>query len=185
MVLGSTPVPITSPSDFAPPSSKELHDIQSTVDCGFTLKHVCDMTRTYSKMHRKDNYLEHSSINSLVWPNGWMFVSELSGSGFDSSWSHFTFRFRASFEQGVPWHSGNYRVWIHSETRTWPDKNIQSNAPYRKVLRKQLNDLASLAKWLSAPLRTKCFWVRLQLQSLQLHISRLVPATSSLTFRQL
>ena len=39
--------------------------------------------------------------------------------------------FRACFEQGVPWHSGNYRVWIHSETRTWHDKNIQSNAPYR------------------------------------------------------
>ena len=28
--------------------------------------------------------------------------------------------------QGVPWHSGNCRVWIHSETRTWHDKNIQS-----------------------------------------------------------
>ena len=27
--------------------------------------------------------------------------------------------------------SGNYRVWIHSETRTRHDKNIQSNAPYR------------------------------------------------------
>ena len=25
------------------------------------------------------------------------------------------------------WHSGNYRVRIHSETRTWHDKNIQSN----------------------------------------------------------
>ena len=24
-----------------------------------------------------------------------------------------------SFEQGVPWHSGNYGVWINSETRTW------------------------------------------------------------------
>ena len=27
---------------------------------------------------------------------------------------------------GVSWHSGNYRVWIHSETRTWHVKNIQS-----------------------------------------------------------
>ena len=36
------------------------------------------------------------------------------------------FRFRACFQQGVPWHSGNYRVRIHSETRTWHDKNIQS-----------------------------------------------------------
>ena len=40
--------------------------------------------------------------------------------------NHFTFRFRAYFEQGVPWHSGNYRVWIHSEMRTWHDENIQS-----------------------------------------------------------
>ena len=55
----------------------------------------------------------------------WVFVYELSGSGFKSSCSHLTFRFRACFEQRVPWHSGNYRVWIHSETRTWHDKNIQ------------------------------------------------------------
>ena len=34
-------------------------------------------------------------------------------------------RFRACFEQGVPWGSGIYRVSIHSETRTWHDKNIQ------------------------------------------------------------
>ena len=25
-----------------------------------------------------------------------------------------------------PWYSGNYRVWIHSEARTWHDNNIQS-----------------------------------------------------------
>ena len=28
--------------------------------------------------------------------------------------------------QAVPWHSGSYRVWIHSETRTWHDNNIHS-----------------------------------------------------------
>ena len=55
-----------------------------------------------------------------------MFVYELSGSGFKSSCSHLKFRFRACFEQGVPWHSGNYRVWIHSEMHMWHDKNIQS-----------------------------------------------------------
>ena len=33
--------------------------------------------------------------------------------------SHLNFRYRACFEQGVPWQSGNYRVWIHSERRTW------------------------------------------------------------------
>ena len=31
-----------------------------------------------------------------------------------------------AFKQGVPWYSGNYRVWIHSEKRTWHDKKIQS-----------------------------------------------------------
>ena len=33
--------------------------------------------------------------------------------------------------RGVPWHSDNYRVWIHSKTRTWHDKNTQPNALYR------------------------------------------------------
>ena len=40
-------------------------------------------------------------------------------------WSFSDCRFRACFEQGVPWHSANFRVWIHSETRMWHDKNIQ------------------------------------------------------------
>ena len=48
MVLGSSPVAVTSPSDFAPALSKEFLDIQATVECRFTLKHVRDMTRTYS-----------------------------------------------------------------------------------------------------------------------------------------
>ena len=47
MVLGSSPVVVTSPSDFAPASSKEFLDIQATIECGFTLKRVRDMTRTY------------------------------------------------------------------------------------------------------------------------------------------
>ena len=61
-----------------------------------------------------------------VWLSGWVFVYELSGCGFESSYSHLNFRFRACFEQGVPWHSGAHRVWIHSETPTWHDKNIKS-----------------------------------------------------------
>ena len=75
------------------------------------------MIRRYSQMHRTDKYSEHSSITWSVWPKGWVFVYELSGSEFDSSSSHLDFRFRACFEQGVPSHSSNYRVWIHSETR--------------------------------------------------------------------
>ena len=35
------------------------------------------------------------------------------------------------------------------------DKKIQSNAPYRYVLKKRLDNLANLAKWLSVRLRTK------------------------------
>ena len=70
---------------------------------------------------------DHSTIwpNWLVRQNGWVVVCKLSGSGFESSCSHLNFRFRARFEQGVPWHSGNYSVWIHSEMFMWYDKNIQ------------------------------------------------------------
>ena len=59
------------------------------------------------------------------WPNGWVFVYELSGSGFQSSFSHLNLRFRACFEQGVPGDSGNYRVWIDSETRTWHEHTVK------------------------------------------------------------
>ena len=59
-----------------------------------------------------------------VWLNGWVFVYEIDGRGFESSCSHLNFRFFACFEQGAPWHSVNYGVWTHSETRTWHDKNI-------------------------------------------------------------
>ena len=39
-------------------------------ECGFSLKRVRDMTRTYSQMHHTDKYSEHSSIIWPVWPNG-------------------------------------------------------------------------------------------------------------------
>ena len=56
--------------------------------------------------------------------NGWVFVYELSGCGCESSCIHLSFKFRPCFEQGVPWHSGNYTVRIHSQVCTWHDKNI-------------------------------------------------------------
>ena len=84
------------------------------------------MIRTYSQMHCTDEYSQHSSIIWPVWQNGWVFIYELSGCGFESSCSHLNFRFCTCFEQRVPWHSGNYRVSIPSETRMWHDKNIQS-----------------------------------------------------------
>ena len=125
---GWTPLAVASLSDFALASGKEL---QITIECGFTLKRVCDMTRTYSEMHRTYKYSENCSIVWSVWQNDWVFVYELSGSRFETSCSHLTLRFHVCFEQGAPSHSGNYRVWIHSEMHTWHEKNIQSNLPYR------------------------------------------------------
>ena len=55
VVLVSSPVAVTSPSDFAPASSKEFLDIRATIECGFALKRVRDMTRTYSQMHHTDS----------------------------------------------------------------------------------------------------------------------------------
>ena len=83
MVVGSSPVVVTETSDIAPVSSKRFIGIQATIECGFTLKRVRDMMRTYSsQMHRTDKCSQHHS------------------------------------------NSGNYRVWIYSETRTWYDENI-------------------------------------------------------------
>ena len=56
-----SPVVVTSPSDFTPASSKEFLDIQATIECGFTLKRVCDRIRTYS-------YILHYFIFSkIIW----------------------------------------------------------------------------------------------------------------------
>ena len=82
------------------------------------------------KNRRQSNY----KTSKMVWLNGWVFVYEISGYGFESRCSHLNFRFRACFEQGAPRHSGNYRVWISSEMRTWHDKNIQRNLFYMKVV---------------------------------------------------
>ena len=64
----------------------------------------------------------------------------------------------------------NYGVLILSETRAWHDNNMQSNAPYRKRLTTQLNDLASLAKCSSVCLQTKWLQVRISLVSLKIQI---------------
>ena len=66
------------------------------------IKRVCNMIVTYSQMHGTEKYSLHSSINRPVWLNGWVFAYELSGCGFESRCSHLNFRYRASFEQGVP-----------------------------------------------------------------------------------
>ena len=64
VVLGSSPVVVTSNSSFAPASSKEFLDIEATIECGLNLNRVRDMTRTYSEMNRTYKYSKH---NSIVW----------------------------------------------------------------------------------------------------------------------
>ena len=76
-----------------------------TIECGFTLKPERDV-KEYSHMHLTNKYSQHSSI---IWPvllNGWVFVCELNGYGFESSYSLLNFRYGACFVQGFPWHSG-------------------------------------------------------------------------------
>ena len=50
------------------------------------------------------------SFSQTVWLNGCVFVYEPSNCMFESRCSHFIFWYCACFEQGVPWHSRNYRV---------------------------------------------------------------------------
>ena len=88
---------------------------RKTVECGFALKLVRDMIITYSQMHRTDKYSQHSSI---IWP--------LSGCGFESRCCHLNFRASTSSKESLDIQA-NYRVWIHSETRTWHDNDIQSS----------------------------------------------------------
>ena len=171
--MGSSPVAVTYTWDFALALTKKFPHIEATIECGFTLKRVSDMIRTCGKMHPTDNYWEHSSIIRLVWLNVWVYVYELSDCGFKFRCIHLKFGFRSCLDQWVSWHSANYRVWIHSETRTWQYKNIQSNALYRYVITTESHPLASLTKWLSFRLWTKWSWFRVQLQSLKVQISRL------------
>ena len=94
------------------------------------LKLVRAIIITYSQMHCTYKLSQHSSI---IWPvslNGWVLVYKLYGCGFETRCCDVNFNNGACFEQGIPWHSGNFRVEIHSETRMWHDNNIYSNAPH-------------------------------------------------------
>ena len=51
MAVDSSPVAVIYTSGIAPVLSKEVLDIQATTVCGFTLKRVRDMIRTYSHVH--------------------------------------------------------------------------------------------------------------------------------------
>ena len=63
MVVGSSPIAVTATSDFVPVSSKAFLDIQATIECGFTLKRVRGMIRTYSY---KKLYCSYGQNNMYV-----------------------------------------------------------------------------------------------------------------------
>ena len=115
---------ITYTSDFAPVWSKKFLQNQVTIEFGLTLKRVPDMTRPYSQLHRANKYSQHSSKVWSVWLNSWVFLYKLSGCRFEFSCNHLNFIFVTCFVKIVPWHSGKYRKWIHSETFLWHEKNI-------------------------------------------------------------
>ena len=64
-----------------------------------SLLHSSDLDKIDKKNH---------APNWLVWLNGSMFAYKVSGCGFESRYCHLNFSYGACFEQGVPWHSGNY-----------------------------------------------------------------------------
>ena len=124
---------------------------RQTIEFGFTLKLIHDMIITYSQMHRTDKYSEHSLI---IWPvslNGWVFVLELSGCGFESRCCHLNFRYGSCFKEGVSWHSGKRWVWIHSDmTLTHSDMKLDHDMiiTYSKM---HLTDKYSQHSWIIWP----------------------------------
>ena len=68
------------------------------------LEYDYNRTRTHNYVVLKQ------TLSHLGWLNGWVFVYELSGCGFESRCSHLIYKYYSCFEQGVSWHSGNLRV---------------------------------------------------------------------------
>ena len=58
------------------------------------------------------------------------------GCWFKSCYIHLNFRYSAGFDQTISCHSGHYRVWIHSKTRTWHEKKMRlehTRFPWEKI----------------------------------------------------
>ena len=75
------------------PSIKELLDSQANTESEFTLKYIRETIITYSEMHCTSKYLQYSSIIKPVCLNGWLFVYELSGCGFEPRCSQMEIHF--------------------------------------------------------------------------------------------
>ena len=87
---------------------------------------LCGFRKGHSTQHALLNLLKNwqKTLGNWAWAVFWVLICMVHLTVCSCNVTYF--RSRACFEQGVPWHSGNYRVCIHSETRTWQDKNIQS-----------------------------------------------------------
>ena len=64
-----------------------------------------------------------TQLNYLASLAKWLSVRFRISCGFESSCSHLNFRFCACFEQGVLWHSYNYRVW--NAYVTWKEHTVR------------------------------------------------------------
>ena len=60
--MGLSPLEVTYTSDIVSVLSKELLDVKPNIECGFSVKYVRDMIITCGQMHRRDKYLQQSSI---------------------------------------------------------------------------------------------------------------------------
>ena len=70
VVVGSTPVGVSSTSDIAPVSSKEFLDIQAIIVWIHSERRTChDQNIQSSQMHHTDKYLQYSSIIWSAWLN--------------------------------------------------------------------------------------------------------------------
>ena len=56
----------------------------------------------------------------------YVFLTRLNSWAFEWLWNRFLLQLlKVSFEEGAHWHSGNYRVYIHSKMHMQHDKNTQ------------------------------------------------------------
>ena len=86
---------------MAPTLNKEFLDIQANYRVLIHSELVRDMIITYSQMHRTDNYSQHISVVWPVWLNGWVFVYQLTGCGFESHWYHLNLNKEFFDSQGI------------------------------------------------------------------------------------
>ena len=63
---------------------------------------MIELITTYSQMHRRDKFSQHSSIIWPVWLNSSVFVYEISGCESESRCCHLNLKHGARFGQGVP-----------------------------------------------------------------------------------